>query len=113
MNQRICFATLLCSLIIVAVPAMAESERGILQRIADEKKMLRMREIFRRQDAEILFYGRIVDQSNASVEGADVDIQITQFNPDMDKLFGQVKTVHVQTDAAGLFTVEKEKGRSI
>jgi len=113
MNQRICFATLLCLFILVAVPVMAESERDILQRIADRNKMLRMKEIFKRQDAEILFYGRLVDQSNASVEGAVVDIQITQFNPDMDKLFGQVKTVHVQTDATGMFSVEKEKGRSI
>lgn len=113
MNQRSCFATLLCSLILVAVPVVAESERGILQRIADENKMLRMKEIFRKQDVEITFYGKVIDQNGDFIKDANVEIHNTQFNPDMDELFGQVKTVHVQTDATGLFSVENEKGRSV
>ncbi len=113
MNQRIFTASLFCSLVLAAVSAVAGIEQNAMQRIADENKMLQMKEILRKQDVEITFYGKIIDQYGDLIKDANVEIHITQFNPDMDKLFGQVKTVHAQTDAAGIFSVEKEKGRSI
>ena len=113
MNQRILTASLFYSLVLAAVSAVAGNEQNAMQRIADENKMLQMKEIFRKQDVEITFYGKVIDQYGDLIKDSNVEIHITQFNPDMDKLFGQVKTVHVQTDAAGVFSVEKEKGRSI
>ena len=86
--KRIFTASLFCSLVLAAVSAVAGNEQNAVQRIADENKMLQMKEILRKQDVEISFYGKVLDQHNNEVEGATVVIQITQFNPDMDKLFG-------------------------
>ncbi len=75
--------------------------------------MLRMKEVLRKQDMDIVFYGKVLDQYNMPVEGASVDIQITQFSPAMDELFGKAKSVNIQTDVAGSFVLKGEKGRSV
>lgn len=113
MTQRTYAIGLICALVVAAVSVIAENDRAAVDRKAEENKMLRMKEVFRKQDVDIVFFGKVLDQYNMPVEGAVVDIQITQFSPDMDKLFGKVKSVNVQTDAAGSFLLEGEKGRSI
>lgn len=113
MSIRIHAVTVFCFLVIAAVHSMAESEREAIERKADETKMLRMKEILRKQDVDISFFGKVVDQNNIPVEGANVELQITQFSPDMEKLFGQTKSIIIKTDSAGWFSVENEKGRSV
>lgn len=113
MTQRIYAATLLCSLILAVVPSMAESEYEAIQRKADEEKMLRMKEVLQKQDVEISFYGKVMDQNDAPVEGASVNAHITYFSPDEKKLFGATKSIQRIADDWGLFSVEKERGRSL
>lgn len=111
--KRFYTAGLLCLLAFAAISSAAENEREAVQRKADADKMVRIGEELKKQDVKIAFYGKVIDQNQAPVEGASVEVQITQFSPDMDRLFGKVKSVSVRTDATGSFTVEKEKGRSL
>ncbi|MBW7908809.1 MAG: carboxypeptidase regulatory-like domain-containing protein [Kiritimatiellae bacterium] len=113
MMKRFCMAGLLCLLAFAVISSAVENEREAVQRKADEDKMVRIGEALKKQDVEIAFYGRVIDQNQVPVEGASDEVQITQFSPVMDRLFGQVKSVSARTDATGSFTVGKEKGRSL
>lgn len=91
----------------------AETAREKTEREAAENKMTRMEEKLRQQDVAIRFFGKVQDQLGQPVEGAEVVLHVTQFSPNMEKLFGATKEVRVKTDAQGCFTVSHEKGRSL
>jgi hypothetical protein len=112
MKKRTYSVGLLCSLVIAA-SAFAQSDRAAVDRKADEDKMLRMKEALQKQDAQISFFGKVVDQNNAPVAGASVRLHIIHFSPDMEKLFGASKSLECTSDGRGLFSVEKETGRSL
>ena len=112
MKQRTYSVGFLCSLILAA-SAFAQSDRTAVDRKADEDKMLRMKEALQKQDAHISFFGKVVDQNNTPVTGASVHLHIIHFSPDMEKLFGASKPLECTTDDRGLFSVEKEIGRSL
>lgn len=113
MSLRNYAVTLLCALIFAAHSSVAETEQEAMQRKGDEDKMLRMKEILRSADVDISFSGKVLDQNNIPIEGANVELQVTQFSPDIKRLFGQTKSIVIQTDSAGHFSLEREKGRSI
>ena len=75
--------------------------------------MLRMKEALQKQDAQISFFGKVVDQNNTPVAGASVRLHIIHFSPDMEKLFGASKALECTTDGHGLFSVEQKTGRSL
>lgn len=105
---------LVCLVVLISVSATANnSDLSSVEREGAEKKMSRMKEILRKRDVDISFYGRVVDQNGEPIVSANVEIQITQFNPDPEKLFGQVKSLVVATDNIGGFSIEEERGRDI
>lgn len=91
----------------------AETTREKTEREAAENKMTRIEEKLRQQDVAIRFYGKVQDQLDQLVEGAEIVLHITRFSPNMEKLFGETKEVHVKTDSQGYFTISQEKGRSL
>jgi hypothetical protein len=78
-----------------------------------EDKMDRMKAAFLKQDVGVTFFGRVLDDHDAPVEGASINADIIHFSPDPDKLFGESKVVERTSDANGFFSVEHEKGRSL
>ncbi len=110
-NGEMC---LLCLMMLVSISAIAaNSDLSAAEREGAEIKMLRIKEALQKQDVNISFWGQVLDQSNTPVEGASVAIHIVHFIPDEDKLFGESKSITVQTDKTGVFSVEKEIGRSL
>ena len=91
----------------------AETARDKIECEADVNYLMRMAEIFRRLDVAIRFYGKVQDQFDQPVEGAEVVLHITAFSPNAEELFGQTKEVLVKTDSQGRFTVANQKGFSL
>ena len=91
----------------------AETGRDKIECEADVNYLMRMAEIFRRLDVDIRFYGKVQDQFDQPVEGAEVVLHITAFSPNVEELFGQTKEVLVKTGSQGRFTVTNQKGHSI
>ncbi len=105
---------LVCLMMLISVSAMADNnDLSPSEREGAEIKMLRIKEALQKQDVNISFYGQVLDQNGVPVEGASVAIHIVHFIPDADKLFGESKSITVKTDNTGIFSVEKEIGRSL
>jgi hypothetical protein len=113
MKQRMYAVSVLFFLVLALGTSVAETDHEATQRKADEDKMLRMEEVMRKQDVEISFYGKVLDQNDVPVEGATVSANITHFSPDKEKLFGASKSIQRITDRQGVFSIEGEKGRSV
>lgn len=99
--------------IVLSAVSLSMAGNENMQKNADEIKMLQMEAILRNADVDISFFGRVLDQNDAPVAGANAEIQVTQFSPNMKELFGQTKSIFIRTDEEGFFFVEKEKGRCI
>ncbi|MDI6809905.1 MAG: hypothetical protein QME66_13205 [Candidatus Eisenbacteria bacterium] len=105
---------LLPLILLVSVSAMADNnDLSPMEREGAEKKMSLMKAIVQKRDVAITFYGKVVDQNNAPVVGANAEIHIQHFSPKESEFFGQIKTITVQTDNTGVFSVEKETGSSL
>ena len=113
MTKRMCAVCLLGLFALTTCASVAESKREAVVRQADEEKMLQMKDALQRQDAKISFFGKVMDQQNAPVQGATVSVHVTYFSPDAEKLFGATKAIQRITDGQGSFSVEEEKGRSL
>ena len=113
MSHNLLALLLLFAGLLPPVGNAAETAREKTEREAAENKMMRMEEKLRQQDVAIRFFGKVQDQDSQPVEGAEVVLHVTQFSPNMEKLFGATKEVRVKTDAQGCFTVSHEKGRSL
>lgn len=84
-----------------------------MERKADEKKILQIKELMKKRDTDISFNGKVLDQNNNTVDGASVEVHISHFSPDINEYFCAIKEISIRTDKTGLFSVEKERGENI
>lgn len=91
----------------------AETQHEKTEREAAENKMSRLQVAIQRADRVILFYGRVLDQNDQPVAGADVSLSIQKFSFNMSAMFSQAKDFKVKTDSEGNFMVSGESGRSL
>lgn len=110
--SRHLLAMLLVSVSLLSASANA-AEGGTAQRESEDKQMERIKEDMKRRDIGIRFYGKVLDQDDRPVEGAEITLQITQFNPLIRGWLTSVKEIHVKTDLQGCFLVDNENGRSL
>jgi hypothetical protein len=92
--------------------SIAQNELSPEERLKAEAKMNRMKEAFQKQDVDVSFFGKVLDDHDAPVEGARINANIMHFDPDPQKLFGESKTIELISDANGFYSIEHEKGRS-
>lgn len=79
-----------------------------------DPKINLMKELIRKGDVEIQYYGKIIDQNGAPVVDADVEIHIKRFSPSITELFSETKKLHLKTDVDGCFSLpQKERGSLI
>ena len=65
-------------------------------------------------DVDIRFYGRLLDQFDQPIRGADVELGLTCFSPNLLKeWFTEGKRLLVKTDERGAFSVTEQRGRSL
>jgi hypothetical protein len=77
---------------------------------AEEGKMKAIAEVAKRREVDIRFYGRVVDQFEHPVEGAEVILGVTQYTDERETWFTRVKELHVGTDSEGAFSILQERG---
>ena len=69
-----------------------------------------MREMVGKMDAQISFYGKLLDQDGHPVEGVDVRLSLLRFVPNPASYFTATIEIRAKTDMYGCFTVLKERG---
>jgi hypothetical protein len=104
---------ILCFCLFSVVVHAEETEYERMQREASEKQMNRMKEELELMDVDIRFYGKVVDQYQSPVEGAEILLLLTRFSPDIEKLFGDTDKVNAKTDMQGCFSFTGLKGSNI
>jgi hypothetical protein len=77
---------------VVAVEA-AESEQEVQQLRAAEKQMEKVRDAVKRRDVNIRFFGRVIDQRDEPVGGAEVQLHVTRFSLNAEKLGSSAESV--------------------
>ena len=79
----------------------------------DEAQMARMKELSKSLDVDIRFYGKVLDQFDQPVMGAEVELCLTHFSPSPTAAFTAMKRLTVKTDEHGAFSVTRARGCSL
>lgn len=91
----------------ILLPMAAHAEETPQERAQretyEQQKLEQMRESLKAQDVAIAFYGRVLDQQDAPVEGVEVLVQMSQFVSDSDKDFQTAKKSVSSDRCPGIF----------
>lgn len=71
-----------------------------------------MKDIMKKRDVQINFYGKIMDQHGQPVPNAHITIEIPHFSS-QGEYFEADKTLHVKSNNKGLFTVHNQRGNKL
>ncbi len=95
--------------IVHSAPPPLQEDRERAEHAAEEAAL---RKAFKDSDVPIVFWGRVVDQKGDGIDGANVIVGVTRYDPHNPMFLG-VKSIDVLTDKAGHFAVENERGSSL
>ena len=70
-------------------------------------------EMTKKMDARINFYGKVLDDHDQPVQGAEVMLQISRFSPNPAAVWTAVVGLSLKTDKDGNFMVHGERGSSL